>query len=254
LSGPLFFVKSSTMKGDFSFNRPFSRLAGIRIERRKQGPEKPPGPDATPGAQRTPDKGQDDSPDERELFRSAMEGVKPLGCRDTVEPEPADPSSVIRQVQDNRRRQDREVIESLRSLVRGTSRFDVTSTGEYLEGHVASLDPRVMKRLKEGDFAVQAHLDLHGAVREEARTLLGAFVENSHAMGHRCLLVIHGRGLKSETGPVLKEAVVKWLTTGELSRLVLAFCSARPCDGGTGALYVLLKKRPVRSAWKKSMH
>jgi DNA-nicking Smr family endonuclease len=54
-------------------------------------------------------------------------------------------------------------------------------------------------------------------------------------------------------GPVLKEGVVKWLTTGTLSHLVLAFCSARPCDGGTGAMYVLLKKRPVKSKWKKPL-
>ncbi len=189
--------------------------------------------------------------DDATLFRRAMEGVRPMSHRDTVEPEPLTTSEVVKRVRENKLRQDMEVIQALSALVRGTSRFDVTCTGEYLEGHVTTLDPRVMKRLKTGDYAVQAHLDLHGALREEAKVMLRAFVENSHAMGLRCLLVIHGRGLKSESGPVLKEAVVKWLTTGELSRLVLAFCSARPCDGGTGAIYVLLRRRPERARWKR---
>ena len=115
----------------------------------------------------------------------------------------------------------------------------------------SSLDPRVLRQLKSGEFTIQAHLDLHGLVKEVARTTLNSFVQNSHAMGFRSLLIIHGRGLKSDTGPVLKEGVVRWLTTGTLSHLVLAFCSARPCDGGTGAMYVLLKKRPVKSSWKR---
>jgi DNA-nicking Smr family endonuclease len=63
-------------------------------------------------------------------------------------------------------------------------------------------------------------------------------------MGSRCLMIIHGRGLKSHEGPVLKNCVVNWLSSGILSSYVLAFCSARPCDGGTGAVYVLLKARP----------
>jgi DNA-nicking Smr family endonuclease len=72
-------------------------------------------------------------------------------------------------------------------------------------------------------------------------------------LGYRTLLIIHGRGLKSDLGPVLKESVVKWLTTGTLSHLVLAFCSARPCDGGTGALYVLLKKKAGKARWKRPL-
>ena len=67
------------------------------------------------------------------------------------------------------------------------------------------------------------------------------------------MLVIHGRGLKSSQGPVLKELLVRWLTTGSLSHLVLAFASARPCDGGTGALYVLLKRRPKKSQFKRPL-
>jgi len=231
-------------------HRPFSKLAGMRVIPRPapgQNSTVRPAPGSVPSAE-----GPAGDPDGETLFRRAMEGVRPLE-KDIVEPAPSDVSSAVSRARRNRARQDREVMEALRALVRGAARFDITCTGEYVEGCVATLDPRIMKRLKQGNFAVQSHLDLHGTVREQARGLLCTFVENSHAMGYRCLLVIHGRGLKSESGPVLKDAVVRWLSTGSLSRLVLAFCSARPCDGGTGALYVLLKKRPVRSHWRRTV-
>lgn len=172
---------------------------------------------------------------------------------DRVTPEPLDQEAIAHQVRENSRRQDKEVMDTLHDLVSGKTRFDITCTGEYLEGNVIALDPRVLKQLKSGELTIQAHLDLHGHVKEAAKTALMNFLQNCHAMGYRSLLVIHGRGLKSESGPVLKEGVVRWLTTGTLSHLVLAFCSARPYDGGTGALYVLLKKRPLKSKWKRPL-
>jgi len=61
--------------------------------------------------------------------------------------------------------------------------------------------------------------------------------------GKRCVLVVHGRGLHSkDQRPVLKEAVVNWLGRTGLRKQVLAFCTARPYDGGAGALYVLLRR------------
>lgn len=242
-------VHIRTMGRDSSFNKPFAKLAGLTILPRPSRPGKDTGKESPKTSPPVLD--QKPSEDDEILFRKAMEGVRPLS-RDTVEPEPADSRALVQRVKAERARRDKEALEALKNLVKGTATFDITCTGEYIEGCVASLDPAVMKRLKKGDFAVQDHLDLHGMVREQARELLGTFIQNSHAMGYRCLLVIHGRGLKSESGPVLKEAVVRWLTTGSLSRLVLAFCSARACDGGTGALYVLLKRRPLRSRWKKT--
>lgn len=192
------------------------------------------------------------SEDDSTIYSKAMEGVLPLE-NDRIAPEPADQESVARQVREKALRQDREVMDTLHALVSGKSRFDITCTGEYLEGNIIALDPRVIKQLKSGEYTIQAHLDLHGYVQDSAKSALVNFIQNCHALGYRSLLVIHGRGLKSDIGPVLKEGVVKWLTTGTLSHLVLAFCSARPCDGGTGALYVLLKKRPVKSKWNRPL-
>jgi DNA-nicking Smr family endonuclease len=108
---------------------------------------------------------------------------------------------------------------------------------------VADLDRRTRQKLRRGDLAIQGHIDLHGMTREEAKAALEAFVIGQHDSGHRVLLVVHGRGRNSKDGiPVLKERMSPWLSRGPLGRRVLAFCSARPCDGGTCALYVLLRK------------
>lgn len=235
------------MKDDRAFNTPFTKLKGLKVAPRKEAEQEIQPPEKID--QRTDaNAGQDGAA----LFSRAMEGVMPLP-NDLMTPEPKDRTTLVEQVRMNLKRQDREVVSALEALVAGKSRFDITCTGEYLEGHVISLDPRVLKQLKSGELTIQAHLDLHGMVKDEARKSLNGFIQNSHAMGYRSLLIIHGRGLKSDMGPVLKEGVVRWLTTGTLSHLVLAFCSARPCDGGTGAMYVLLKKRPVKSKWKRPL-
>ncbi|HHO76085.1 MAG TPA: DNA mismatch repair protein MutS [Deltaproteobacteria bacterium] len=228
-------------KDNEPLNRPFAKLKGLKIKKA--------------------DKIQDQSCtaihkdktaalNDKELLGLAMKGVTPIRS-DYVTPEPVDARDVVGSIRESIRRQDSEVIDALNALTKGRSHFDITCTGEYMEGHVIPLDPGILKKLKAGEFSTQAHLDLHGCTKEEARSALGSFLANAHAMGHKSLLVIHGRGLKSSDGPVLKEFVARWLTTGTLSHLVLAFCSARPCDGGTGALYILLRKRPKKAPFKK---
>ncbi len=186
------------------------------------------------------------------MFEHAMKGVTPMD-NDLIALEPVDRKALVSSIQESLKRQDQEVIDTLHGLVRGTARFDITCTGEYLEGHAIPMDPSTLRKLKAGEFTIQAHLDLHGHTKEAAGQALQSFLLNSHALGYRVVLIIHGRGLKSSEGPVLKEYLVRWLTTGSLSHLVLAFCSARPCDGGTGALYVLLKRRPKKSKFKRPL-
>lgn len=230
-------------KSDEPFHRPFSKLKGIAIKKERK--EKKPPPAQTPAKKKTP-------ANNTELFLHAMEGVRPIES-DCIVPEPVDAGSIVESIRETIRHQDTEVVQTLQALVDGKARFDVTCTGEYLEGHVVTLDPAVLKKLKAGEMSIQAHLDLHGHIISEAQSALSSFLSNAHAMGYRGLLVIHGRGLTSSQGPVLKEHVVRWLTRGSLSHLVLAFCSARPCDGGTGALYVLLRKRPRKSKWNRPL-
>jgi DNA-nicking Smr family endonuclease len=144
-----------------------------------------------------------------------------------------------------------ETMAALSELVAGETHFDVTDTAEYVEGGVQGLDPRLLKRLRRGDFAWQAFLDLHGMTAADARPAVVAFVTESLRAGRRCVLIVHGRGHNSkDRTPVLKRRLLEWLSRGSTSRAVLAFASARPHDGGAGALYVLLRRdrrrRPIR--------
>ncbi|MHB8418371.1 MAG: Smr/MutS family protein [Myxococcales bacterium] len=164
-----------------------------------------------------------------ELFREAVAGAAPL--RD-------DRGFVPRTSRASPRVQ-------ARTPTPGTpaSAFDLDEVGERIGGSVPDLDQRTRRRLRRGEIAVEARLDLHGLRQAEAEAALTRFVRAEQERGRRCVLVVHGRGLNSgEGGPVLKEGAVRWLTHGAVGRCVLAFCSALPRDGGVGALYVLLRR------------
>lgn len=94
--------------------------------------------------------------------------------------------------------------------------------------------------LRSGEIVSEARLDLHGLNPDSARTSLCDFIEKQTLQGKRCVLIIHGKGSKHGEAPVLKNHVNHWLQ--QLPQ-VLAFHSAIPRDGGTGALYVLLKRQ-----------
>jgi DNA-nicking Smr family endonuclease len=139
---------------------------------------------------------------------------------------------------------DLEVYDELRALVRGGGAFDISDSDEFIEGGVHDLDPRVLRRLRKGEFSVQGHLDLHGLSRDEARPALEAFLAAARAAKKRCVLVVHGRGLHSKDQmPVLKDALKRWMATARFAQHVLAFATARPHDGGAGAVYILLRRQ-----------
>jgi DNA-nicking Smr family endonuclease len=113
-------------------------------------------------------------------------------------------------------------------------------TGEHLAFRRPAVREEVLRKLKRGQFAVEAEIDLHGLGRHAAHEALREFLNDSVRRGLRCVRVIHGKGLRSGPGgPVLKHVVDHWLRKIEN---VIAFASARPVDGGTGAVYVLLGK------------
>ncbi len=225
------------MKKDDGFNTPFTALKKYKVKPKE------------PKIRKTSAKKANIKTTDRDFFIGAMQDVTPLAPNDRVALNPD--AAARKNTPGAARNDDLEVLQELKALVKGTARFDITATGEYVEGHAIPIDPQTMRKLKNGDFSVQAHLDLHGMDRQAARLSVGRFIINAHAVGDRSLLIIHGRGLSSQEGPVLKKSVMKWISTGELAHLVLAFCSARPCDGGTGAIYVLLKKRPLKSRWSR---
>jgi len=212
-------------------NRPFERLKLIKPAATK--------PAARPArSEKPPPRPPLASPKESDetLFAQAMHDVRPL---------PSGPERILHTPTarlPDPDAEDREVRAELEGLVGGEVPFHLSDTDEFMEGAAADLDRRTRLRLRRGEFAVQGHLDLHGQTRDEAHVSLETFVRRERALGHRCILVIHGRGLNSPAQiPVLKESVGRWLSRGALGRQTLAFCTARPCDGGAGALYVLLR-------------
>jgi DNA-nicking Smr family endonuclease len=112
---------------------------------------------------------------------------------------------------------------------------------EISHGRAAGVDRRSAERLRRGHLPIDGRLDLHGLTQEKAAARLADFIERAESQGKRCLLVITGKGLAS--GGILRDQVPRWLNQAPNRAHVLAFDYARPQDGGSGALYVLLKRR-----------
>ena len=112
--------------------------------------------------------------------------------------------------------------------------------GDVLSFRGEGVQRRELERLRRGRFEVEADLDLHGRTVAEAVAALERFLEDSRRRGRRCVRIVHGKGFGSRSGmPIMKAHVDRWLRA---CSGVLAFCSATPPDGGTGALYVLLRR------------
>ena len=212
-------------------NRPFKSLGNLLAEKNINLPEVCL-PEA-PVRRMTPR-------EERRLFQRTMADVIPLSGRRGVapvrpkrryvEPVPEDP--------------DAETIQQLRKLVETGDGFVLKYTAEYVEGSAGWIPPEVFRRLHRGYFSIQDHVDLHGLSLTAAKTHVDRFLEHAIASGKRAVLVVHGRGRCSPGPPVLKRNLIRWLVSGRWKRWVIAFTSARACDGGTGATYVLLRRRP----------
>jgi DNA-nicking Smr family endonuclease len=175
------------------------------------------------------------------LFSDAMADVKPISSQVYWQ-------MPKRKSKKHRSRQsDNPELEALRRLVDEGEGFRVSDTPEYMEAAGPGVDRALVRRLHQGRYAVQGHLDLHGCTKVEAEQILSQFIHDALMSGKRMVLVIHGRGLTSPGQPVLKNMVYQWLIRGPFRRYILAFTSARACDGGAGATYVLLRQRP----WSK---
>jgi DNA-nicking Smr family endonuclease len=120
--------------------------------------------------------------------------------------------------------------------------FDVSTlldVDEQLSFRRPGIGTDVTRKLRQGHWSIQRHLDLHGLRSDDARQALGEFIREVCQLGIRCVRVIHGKGLGSPgKAPVLKNKVHSWLVQKDE---VLAFVQARPAEGGAGALVVLLK-------------
>ncbi|HUI45988.1 MAG TPA: Smr/MutS family protein [Nitrospirota bacterium] len=137
---------------------------------------------------------------------------------------------------------DRESLDILAEIASGHRPINLPDTQEYVEWVNPDHHDSVIPKLHEGQFAVQAFLDLHGCTVPEAEDELDQFMIDSFRKGLRCVKIIHGRGLRSIKGPRIKDAVIRRLS-GHFRKDILAFVTARQCDGGLGALYILLRKK-----------
>ncbi len=172
------------------------------------------------------------SKDDIELFRSQLHAVKPLR-HDKVSPPRKRPAPLPRQTW----LEEERVIRDMLSEDYDPAEVEV---GDELLFSRNGLQHGLLRKLRRGQFSVRMQIDLHGMTVPEARVALTQFLLDCRAVNARCVRIIHGKGHGSlHKQPVLKGKVNKWLQQRDE---VLAFCSARIEDGGTGAVYVLLKR------------
>ncbi len=114
---------------------------------------------------------------------------------------------------------------------------------ELSHGRSAGLDRRQADRLKRGRLPIDGRIDLHGMTQARAQVALQRFISDAAMDGKRCLLVITGKGRENPEGGILRQAVPRWLNQPGLREKIVSFDYAQQKDGGTGALYVLLRRR-----------
>ena len=172
------------------------------------------------------------SADDAELFRQAIGPVRELNAtRDSLRasrsapaPEPLQSLADERQV--------------LRELLSDDLAVVGMASGEVLAHLQDGYPPKLLRQLRRGEYVVEAELDLHHLRQHEARALLGRFLIECRRDRHRCIRIIHGKGKGAEQGSVLKAMTDRVLRQ---RAEVIGFTSARPQDGGTGAVLVLLQ-------------
>ncbi|THB73566.1 MAG: DNA mismatch repair protein MutS [Gammaproteobacteria bacterium] len=167
-----------------------------------------------------------------DLFQQEMSGIKKIDSNNVKESAKPKPKPIPRsQIQD-----DRDVISQLDS---DPFSHEYIETGDEIFFFRPGLQQKVIRKLKRGQFAIERELDLHGMTAEQAKNAINSFFHDCNLNSDRCVLVIHGKGYRTEERePVLKSMLNGWLRHRSD---VLGFCSARIEDGGTGAIYVLLR-------------
>jgi DNA-nicking Smr family endonuclease len=174
------------------------------------------------------------SEEDKALFRQVTHTVKPLKKSNVIAP-PAKPRTALPQ------KHIREKIPATTPPRMHLSNFYT----EEVDAHASlsfcqhSIPGKRLRELKQGRIPWESRLDLHGLRQEDAELTLVRFILEKTALNQRCLLIIHGKGSHNGKAPVLKNLVNHWLR--QIPQ-VLAFHSALPKAGGTGALYVLLKR------------
>lgn len=170
--------------------------------------------------------------EDQDLFQKEVSDVRPLKLN-RIKPYKNRPKAIPRQTELS----EMQVTQDMMS-----DEYDPVDmqTGEELFFARNGLQTRVIRKLKRGQYKIEAEIDLHGLNVEAARTAISDFIIFCRNENISCVRIIHGKGLSSKhKGPVLKQMVNRWMRQ---RKEVLAFASALPQHGGTGAIYVLLKR------------
>lgn len=172
-------------------------------------------------------------PDPGALFRSAVSDATPLPLRNKARLDKPHPKPLAgRHLREEQTLEDR--------LSDHESANIAYESGEAFNFVRPGVQRQTLRQLRRGGARIEDELDLHGLTAAEARPLLAEFLDRARSRGLRQVRIIHGKGLRSESGVgILKRLVASWLMQRED---VMAFCPARPADGGSGAVLVLLRR------------
>lgn len=167
---------------------------------------------------------------DQKIFAEAMRGVKKLKQTKIVSPTPQTKTKSKIKPSNN--------APIPQYYFSDYEKFELVGSEDKLEFFRTGIQHKIIRNLRKGQYNVEAVLDLHGKTIEEANQTLGAFLTYCQRNGIRHVIIIHGKG-RSHNKPIIKNKLNHWLRQTEQ---VLAFCSATPKDGGSGALYVLLRR------------
>lgn len=170
--------------------------------------------------------------EDRRLFRKSIGSVKKININQT--------DSFKQKPQPVPRQHELDNTDVLQQMAEDPFAVDTVETGDELSFFRPGVQKQTLRKLRRGQYTIEQELDLHGFTVAESKPVLNRFLTLAIQTGKRCVRIIHGKGHGSKNKtPVLKNKINGWLQKDDR---VLAFTSARQIDGGTGAIYVLLKK------------
>jgi DNA-nicking Smr family endonuclease len=183
-----------------------------------------------------PQKAEPERTDE-DLFLGAMDGVNRASWRHKPHPSappapkpPGDPAADEQRL--------------MQAAVEDDKPLPILDHPEYIEGWIGVAGKRFLPHLRSGLYSIQGQIDLHGYNRVEAQIVVEDYITRMARARSCCIKIIHGRGINSPTDKAtLKESLQRVLATRRMSRYVVAYASAPVCDGGVGAVYVLLRRQ-----------
>ncbi len=170
--------------------------------------------------------------DDVQLFQEAVKGARPVKVNRVLHPQKK-PKPIPKKLYED----ERQVLRD--SLSDGYIPAYEMESGEELLYLREGQSPVILSKLRRGHWVVQAHIDLHGLISDEARLYVAEFIADCKKKGIRCVRIVHGKGLGSRNKePVLKHKLRNWLMQKDE---VIAYAQAKQNDGGSGAVIVLLK-------------